>query len=105
MCESIERYSGVFQGDEARLRARFSDLGATVFPVSAAEFRKFYGLDDIITMRHLNNMAKVTLATGLIVAYGYEMEAFFAYFTLGGLHVRPTGAAGGAWETMGRWSR
>ena len=26
--------------------------------------RKFYGLDDIITMRHLNNMAKVTLATG-----------------------------------------
>src|SRR5579862_8784778 len=43
--------------------------------------RKFYGLDDIITMRHLNNMAKVTLATGLIVAYGYEMEAFFAYFS------------------------
>ncbi len=33
--------------------------------------RKFYGLEDIITMRHLNNMAKVTLATGLIVAYGY----------------------------------
>jgi molybdopterin-containing oxidoreductase family membrane subunit len=43
--------------------------------------RKFYGLDDIITMRHLNNMAKVTLATGLIVAYGYEMEAFFSYFS------------------------
>jgi molybdopterin-containing oxidoreductase family membrane subunit len=43
--------------------------------------RKFYGLDDIITLRHLNNMAKVTLATGLIVAYGYEMEAFFAYFS------------------------
>lgn len=43
--------------------------------------RKFYGLDDIITMRHLNNMAKVTLATGLIVAYGYAIEAFFAYFS------------------------
>ena len=43
--------------------------------------RRFYGLDDIITIRHLNNMAKVTLATGLIVAYGYEMEAFFAYFS------------------------
>ena len=43
--------------------------------------RKFYGLDDIITMRHLNNMAKVTLATGMIVAYGYIMEAFFGYFS------------------------
>jgi oxazoline/thiazoline synthase len=26
LCESIERYSGLFQGDEARLRARFNDL-------------------------------------------------------------------------------
>jgi molybdopterin-containing oxidoreductase family membrane subunit len=43
--------------------------------------RKFYGLEDIITMRHLNNMAKVTLATGLIVAYGYSMELFFGYFS------------------------
>jgi Ni/Fe-hydrogenase subunit HybB-like protein len=43
--------------------------------------RKFYGLDDIITMRHLNNMAKVTLATGMVVAYGYIMEAFFGYFS------------------------
>ncbi len=43
--------------------------------------RQFYGLDDIITMRHLNNMAKVTLATALIVGYGYSMEAFFGYFS------------------------
>ena len=43
--------------------------------------RKFYGLDDIITLRHLNNMAKVTLATGMVVAYGYIMEAFFGYFS------------------------
>ena len=43
--------------------------------------RKFYGLEDIITMRHLNNMAKVTLATGMIVGYGYMMEAFFGYFS------------------------
>jgi Ni/Fe-hydrogenase subunit HybB-like protein len=43
--------------------------------------RKFYGLDDIITLRHLNNMAKVTLATGMIVAYGYTFEAFFGYFS------------------------
>lgn len=43
--------------------------------------RKFYGLEDIITMRHLNNMAKVTLATGMIVAYGYTLEAFFGYYS------------------------
>jgi molybdopterin-containing oxidoreductase family membrane subunit len=43
--------------------------------------RSFYGLDDIITLRHLNNMAKVTLATALIVGYGYTMEAFFGYFS------------------------
>src|SRR5665213_2945722 len=43
--------------------------------------RKFYGLEDVVTIRHLNNMAKVTLATGLIVGYGYMMEAFFGYFS------------------------
>jgi len=43
--------------------------------------RKFYGLEDIITVRHLNNMAKVTLATGLIVGYGYMFEAFFGYYS------------------------
>ncbi len=43
--------------------------------------RRFYGLEDIITIRHLNNMAKVTLATGLIVGYGYMLEAFFGYYS------------------------
>jgi Ni/Fe-hydrogenase subunit HybB-like protein len=43
--------------------------------------RKFYGLEDFITMKHLENMAKVMLATGLIVAYGYMMEAFMAWYS------------------------
>ncbi len=43
--------------------------------------RTFYGLEDIITIRHLNNMAKLTLTTGLIVGYGYMMEAFFGYYS------------------------
>jgi Ni/Fe-hydrogenase subunit HybB-like protein len=42
--------------------------------------RKFYRLEDFITMRHMDNMAKVMLATGLIVAYGYLMEVFFGYY-------------------------
>ena len=47
----------------------------------AIPVRKFYGLEDFITMRHMHNMAKVMLATGLIVAYGYAMEAFFAWYS------------------------
>ncbi|HKS27551.1 MAG TPA: NrfD/PsrC family molybdoenzyme membrane anchor subunit [Pyrinomonadaceae bacterium] len=43
--------------------------------------RKFYGLEDFITGRHLRNMAKIMLATGLIVAYGYMMETFIAWYS------------------------
>jgi molybdopterin-containing oxidoreductase family membrane subunit len=47
----------------------------------AIPLRKFYGLEDFITMKHLENMAKVMLATGLIVAYGYMMESFMAWYS------------------------
>ena len=47
----------------------------------AIPLRKFYGLEDFITMTHLENMAKVMLATGLIVAYGYTIEAFMAWYS------------------------
>jgi molybdopterin-containing oxidoreductase family membrane subunit len=43
--------------------------------------RKWYRLEDFITMRHIHNMAKVMLATGLIVVYGYAMEAFFGWYS------------------------
>ncbi len=43
--------------------------------------RLIYGLDDFITERHLNNMAKVMLASGLIVGYGYFMEQFIAWYS------------------------
>src|ERR1700674_2552558 len=43
--------------------------------------RKIFGLEDFITMRHLDNMGKVLLATGMIVGYGYMMEAFAAYYS------------------------
>jgi Ni/Fe-hydrogenase subunit HybB-like protein len=47
----------------------------------AIPLRAVYGLGDFITLRHLQNMAKVMLATGLIVAYGYLMEAFIAWYS------------------------
>jgi Ni/Fe-hydrogenase subunit HybB-like protein len=43
----------------------------------AIPLRKAYNLEDFITMRHLENMAMVMLATGLIVAYGYFFVAAF----------------------------
>src|SRR5262249_5160487 len=43
--------------------------------------RKAYGLEDFITMRHLENMAKVMLATGLIVAYRYFFEFFLSLYS------------------------
>ena len=55
--------------------------GFAMVLVLAIPIRKFYGVEDMITLRHLDNAAKVMLATGLIVAYGYSMEAFFAYYS------------------------
>jgi molybdopterin-containing oxidoreductase family membrane subunit len=43
--------------------------------------RKMFNLEGFITMRHLENMGKVMLATGLIVFYSYVTEAFFAYYS------------------------
>jgi molybdopterin-containing oxidoreductase family membrane subunit len=43
--------------------------------------RKVFGLESFITMRHMHNMAKVMLATGLIVVYGYMIEAFFGWYS------------------------
>ena len=47
----------------------------------AIPIRKFYHLEDLITLRHLDNMAKVMLATGCIVGYGYCMEVFMAWYS------------------------
>jgi molybdopterin-containing oxidoreductase family membrane subunit len=47
----------------------------------AIPLRQFYGLEDFVTLRHLDNIAKILLATGLIVAYGYLMETFMAFYS------------------------
>src|SRR5438874_254152 len=47
----------------------------------AIPIRAIYGLEDFITLRHLQNMAKVMLVTGLIVAYGYLIELFMAWYS------------------------
>jgi molybdopterin-containing oxidoreductase family membrane subunit len=54
--------------------------GFAMVLVLAIPLRKAYGLEGLITDRHLENSAKVMLATGLIVAYSYIMENFGAWF-------------------------
>jgi Ni/Fe-hydrogenase subunit HybB-like protein len=43
--------------------------------------RVWYGVKDLVTEKHLDCMAKVLLATGLIVAYGYAIEAFMCFYS------------------------
>ncbi len=47
----------------------------------AIPIRKIYHLEDLVTERHLDIMAKVMLATGIIVAYGYVMETFMSFYS------------------------
>ncbi|HKX46640.1 MAG TPA: NrfD/PsrC family molybdoenzyme membrane anchor subunit [Planctomycetota bacterium] len=43
--------------------------------------RQFFGLKDIVTLRHLENMNKIILATGMMVGYAYAMEFFIAWYS------------------------
>ncbi len=54
--------------------------GFAMVMVLAIPLRRFYGLQDFVTMRHLDYMARVLLATGLFVGYGYMTEAFIAFY-------------------------
>ncbi|MBY0229368.1 MAG: polysulfide reductase NrfD [Gemmataceae bacterium] len=47
----------------------------------AIPIRKFYKLEDFITATHLDYMARIMLATGLMVAYGYSIEVFMAWYS------------------------
>jgi len=59
----------------------------------AIPLRKAYHLEGLVTERHIDNMGKVMLATGLIVAYGYGMEVFMAWYSAS------------HWEAFMMWNR
>jgi molybdopterin-containing oxidoreductase family membrane subunit len=59
----------------------------------AIPLRKFYHLEALVTERHIDNMGKVMLATGFIVAYGYGMEVFMAWYSAS------------HWEAFMMWNR
>ena len=55
--------------------------GFAMVLVLAIPIRAVYGLGNLLTERHLNNCAKLMLATGLIVAYTYVIEPFTSWYS------------------------
>ena len=55
--------------------------GFAMVLVLAVPARYLFGLQEIITERHVDNMCKVTLGTALIVTYAYAMEFFIAWYS------------------------
>jgi molybdopterin-containing oxidoreductase family membrane subunit len=43
--------------------------------------RKWLGLKDIVTIKHIENMNKIILVTGSMVGYAYMMEFFVAWYS------------------------
>jgi molybdopterin-containing oxidoreductase family membrane subunit len=43
--------------------------------------RKGFGLENIVTLLHFDNMAKIMMVTGMIVGYAYAMEFFIAWWS------------------------
>ena len=80
--------------------------GFAMVMLVAIPVRSLYGLEDMLTSRHLQNMAKVTLVTGLIVCYGYLCEFIYAYYSgnfyerFVVLENRPSGPYNWAWLSL-----
>jgi len=55
--------------------------GFAMVLILAIPLRVVFNLKDLITMKHLENCAKVMLATGLIVFYGYMVEVFMGWYS------------------------
>jgi molybdopterin-containing oxidoreductase family membrane subunit len=83
---SLDFAAGIVPGWHATIFPPYFVAGAiyagfAMVMTLAIPLRKLYGLEDFITAKHLDNMAKIILATGLIVAYGYMMEAFMSWYS------------------------
>ncbi|MHC5066062.1 MAG: NrfD/PsrC family molybdoenzyme membrane anchor subunit, partial [Planctomycetota bacterium] len=59
--------------------AIFSGFGMVITLMVPA--RKWLGLHNLITLNHLDNIAKVLLLTGTMVGYAYAMEFFIAWYS------------------------
>ena len=79
--------------------------GFAMVQVLAVPARQIWGLKDFITMRHLENMNKIILLTGMMVSFAYMMEFFTAWYS-GSMYERfafinrATGMYGWSWTIM-----
>jgi Ni/Fe-hydrogenase subunit HybB-like protein len=55
--------------------------GFAMVVMLAIPAREFFGLKDVITLRHIENMNKIILATGSMVGYAYMVEFFIAWYS------------------------
>ncbi len=55
--------------------------GFAMVLVLAIPIRKAYRLENLVTERHLENCAKLMLATGLVLAYTYLIEPFTSWYS------------------------
>ncbi len=55
--------------------------GFAMVLILAIPLRRAFGLEALITKRHLDNSSKLMLATGMIVVYGYLNELFMAWYS------------------------
>jgi len=55
--------------------------GFAMVTTLAVPARQLFGLKDLITIRHLDNMNKIILVTGCMVGYAYSMEFFIAWYS------------------------
>lgn len=83
---SFDFASGVIPGWHATIFPPYFVAGAVYAGFAmvltiAIPLRVAYNMSDFITDKHLDYMARVMLATGLFVCYGYATEAFFAWFS------------------------
>src|SRR5262249_8326960 len=68
--------------------------------------RVLFGMQSVITLRHLENCAKLVLVTGLMGSYGYLVEYFLAWYsgepaeTYQFLIARPSGPSSLFWYFM-----
>jgi Ni/Fe-hydrogenase subunit HybB-like protein len=54
--------------------------GFAMVLVLAIPLRRFYHLEDFITVNHLNVMGKILLATAWVTSYGYFSEQFMSWY-------------------------
>jgi Ni/Fe-hydrogenase subunit HybB-like protein len=83
---SLDFASGILPGWHSTIFPPYFVAGAiysgfAMVATLAIPMRKFYRLEDFITLKHLDNMGKIMVATGLIVVYSYFIEGFISWYS------------------------